>query len=320
MRCVIWTLLLGAGLVGGQAAPNQPLLPQWLVPYPGASAATSVAATNLVESSYAATAKAADVSGHYAKLFAAAGLAFQTSFDGLGTAIRASAPECDLLIQIRESSSGTRVKVDCSSKQIPSLQSASADNVIVANGGTSHHLKSVEEIKRYNEERVRESKARQESIAQAGIARMQQYDNPVYPQAQPAPLARYHDDAPALVWPSWLTAINGERLSQPTQSSRGPESSLSCKYQTTVTMTQLERFYQQVLQRNGFTLRKRWVGTGSTSTGVKQNASGGLEGYREEGNGINPPATTIKVGFNRNYLNEPITVWITVSVKGSFGR
>ena len=161
---------------------------------------------------------------------------------------------------------------------------------------------------------------------------MQHYDKPVYPQSQRpeaplapnltanAPAAHYHDDAPSLVWPSWLAAVNGEHLSEPTRSSRGPESSLSRKYQTTVAMTQLEQFYKQQLANNGLTLRRSFIAAGSTSSGVKQNASGEVEGDRPEGSGTNPPTTTVRVGFSRNYLDEPITVWITVSVRGSFGR
>jgi len=84
-------------------------------------------------------------------------------------------------------------------------------------------------------------------------------------------------------------------------------------------MSDVELFYKQALESNGFTMRKSWVAAGSTSTGVQQNSSGEVEGYRGEGSGVNPPTTEVKVTFRRLYLNEPITVWITVSVMGSFG-
>lgn len=85
-------------------------------------------------------------------------------------------------------------------------------------------------------------------------------------------------------------------------------------------MTEVQRFYKERLAQNGFTIRRSSISAGSTSSGVKQNASGEVEGDRAEGNGINPPTTTVTVGFSRNYLNEPISVWIRVSVRGSFGR
>jgi hypothetical protein len=345
MRPIVSTLLLGTSVLLGQTAPNQPSLPHWLIPYPGASEATT-ASSRLVESSYTAAAKPEDVSEHLAKLFATNGLTFVSNFDGFGTSIRASAPECDLLIKIRESSSGTGVKVSCASKEFLAESQAASGAVVVTNSSVNHasydagsrstgsgyHLKSAEEIKRYNEERVREIKAKREAFEREGNARMQQYDQPFYPQSQtqpaplapnltaPAPIAHYRDDAPPLVWLSWLVGVNGEHLSEPTRSSRGPESSLSRKYQTTVPMTELQQFYKRRLEENGFTVRRSFIAAGSTSSHVKQNASGEVEGDRHEGTGMNPPTTTVKVGFNRSYLNEPISVWIAVSVRGSFGR
>src|SRR6185295_18677592 len=97
----------------------------------------------------------------YAKLFAAKGLASQANADGLGTVIRVSAPECDLLIKVHESSSGTSVKVDCSSPQIPSADVGLGSPVVVTNGslnqraygargrntGSSYHPKSAADIR-----------------------------------------------------------------------------------------------------------------------------------------------------------------------------
>jgi len=85
-------------------------------------------------------------------------------------------------------------------------------------------------------------------------------------------------------------------------------------------MTELERFYKDGLENNGFKVLKTRISTGSTSKGVQQNASGEVEGYRGDGPGVNPPTTTIKVSFRRMFLNAPITVWMSVSVRGSFGR
>ena len=346
MRRIISTLLAGTWLLAGQTAPAHVSLPQWLIAYPGALAAVTSASSTLVESSYTATAKPEEVSGHYAKLFTSNGLVSQSNYDGLGTVIRVSAPECNLLIKLRESSAGTAVKVQCASPQTSSPRAGLGNEVMVTNGsvneapvggrsrnsGSGYHLKSAEEIKQYNEERTREIKAKQEAYAREVNAQMQEYDKPFYPkqsQAHMPPasnlapktaIAYYHDDAPPLVWPSWLVAVNGEHFPPATRSSQGPESALSRKYQTTVAMTELARFYKEGLARNGFTVIRSRMSTGSTSTGVQQNASGEIEAYRGEGSGVNPPTTTIKVSFRRMYLNEPISVWINVSVRGSFGR
>ena len=333
MRSRISALLAGASLLVGQTAPS---LPEWLIPYQGATATTSASPT-VVESSYMVLAKPEEVSAHYAKLFTSNGLTSQSNYDGLGTVIRASATECNLMIKVRESSAGTAVRISCATPA-----AGMGSEVIVTSGSInpasverrSAHLKSAEEIRQYNEDRAREIKAKREAFDRESNARMQVYDKPYYPQQQQshapvppasnlaprAPSASYHDDAPPLVCPSWLGAAKGEPLSQPKRSSRGPESSLSRKYQTTVAMTELARFYKEGLERNGFTVNRSGISTGSTSTGVQQNASGDIEAYRKEGPGINPPTTTIKIGFSRMYLNEPITVWINVSVKGSFGR
>jgi hypothetical protein len=343
MNLIIAALLLSASFLAGQS-PNLSL-PQWLIPYPGASSA-STASSALIESSYTTAATPAEVAEHYGKLFKANGFTFLSNFDGLGNAIRASAPECDLLIKIRESSSGTAVKVTCASKQV-SAQAGSGDPVIVTSGSASpsgpstrttpsgYHLKSAEEIRQYNADRAREIQARREALEREGNARMQQYDKPVYPQSVPqtraapaapaapvpsTPLAHYHDDAPPLVWPSWLESVNGEKLSAPNRTTRGPDSSLSREYKTTLAMTEVQQFYKQRLISNGFTIRKSWIGAGSTSAGVKQNSNGEVEGDRLEGSGPNPPRTTIKVSFRRSYLNEPITVWLSITVTGSFGR
>jgi len=335
MRSLFSAVLAGTSLLVGQTAPS---LPAWLIPYQDAAATTSASPT-VVESSYMVPAKPEEVSAHYAKLLTSNGLTFQRNYDGLGTVIRASATECNLLIKVRESSAGAAVRISCAT-----ATAGLGSEVIVMNGSANPasegarsrtaHLKSAEEIRQYNEERAREIKAKREAFERESNARMQVYDKPYYPQQQAqahrpppsnlappiAPIATYHDDAPALVWPAWLGTAKGETLSTPTRSSRGPESSLSRKYQTTVAMTELARFYKEGLESNGFTVNRSRITTGSTSTGVQQNASGDIEAYRKEGPGINPPTTTIKVGFSRMYLNEPISVWISVSVRGSFGR
>ena len=87
----------------------------------------------LVESTYTTAAKPAQVVEHYRKLFEAAGLQFQPNPDGIGTAIRGDAAECDLLILIREQAPGAFVDVNCAAKsQALSTSSGKAVEIITA--------------------------------------------------------------------------------------------------------------------------------------------------------------------------------------------
>ncbi len=320
MRPVLLTIFFGTILLCAQSESGGVSLPGWLAPYPG-STATNAISGNVIQSSYTAAAKPDDVSAHYSKLFAARGINPITNFDGIGTSLRAQAPECDLLIQIREASAGTAVKVSCSPKE--AIARPGAASVSSTAASRTGHLKSAEEIRQFNEDRRREIEAKRATMERQSTAMMQQYDKPVYPGSPPnpsTPLAHYRDDAPPLVWPSWLVSINGEHLSQPASSTRGPESSLSRKYTTTAPMTDVYKFYREQLAAHGFEVQRSELGAGSTSTGVKQNSYGEVEGYHPEGSGTNPPRTTITVSFSRMHLNEPISVYIRVSVTGSFGR
>src|ERR1700733_4637102 len=102
---------------------SQPVssLPTWLETYPGPIPAVR-SSDSLVESSYTIAAQPADIVQHYRKLFEAAGLPFVPNPDGIGTSIRASAPECDLLILIRTRQEGSFVDVNCSAKTRPGAQ------------------------------------------------------------------------------------------------------------------------------------------------------------------------------------------------------
>src|SRR5689334_6781953 len=107
--------LSGAALFLPLIAIAQPSMPSCLAPYPGATAQTKTFAS-YVESTYVAAAKPAEVAAHYGKLFEGAGVASRSGFDGSGTAIRGSVPECDLLIKIREDAAGAFVRVSCAEK------------------------------------------------------------------------------------------------------------------------------------------------------------------------------------------------------------
>jgi hypothetical protein len=98
-------LLLLTSLAGAQTKN----LPPWLAPYPGAHIQSSKAA----ETSYTVAATPDEVLAYYRKLLVNQALPFIPNFDGVGTALRASAAEGDLLLKIRESDSGTSVSVSC---------------------------------------------------------------------------------------------------------------------------------------------------------------------------------------------------------------
>ena len=103
-------------------------MPSWLTPYPGAT----VENENASDLAYSAKAKPEEVIAHYRKLLAGAALPFVPNFDGMGTSIRAAAPECDLLIRIRESDEGTLARVNCATRTAGSTTSLYGTDVGIA--------------------------------------------------------------------------------------------------------------------------------------------------------------------------------------------
>jgi len=101
----------------------------WLTPYPGAN----VEAASATETSFVSPAKPEELIGHYRKLLTAAGLPFIPNFDGVGTSIRAAAPECDLLIRIRESDLGSSAKVNCQARTAGAITSLYGTDVGIVN-------------------------------------------------------------------------------------------------------------------------------------------------------------------------------------------
>lgn len=133
--------------------PVPAVMPAWVVPYPGASAANRQN-LNSVESAYTVSAAPHDVLGHFRTLFTSAGLPFQPDPMGGGFLIRAAAPECDIEVGIRRRDANTEVKVTCS----PRL----AANDYMA-------------------------KLRAQQMAEnAQTDPMKKFDNPVYPQPKAA--------------------------------------------------------------------------------------------------------------------------------------
>src|ERR1051326_1473042 len=91
-------------------------IPGWLVPYPGAAPQTRTFEA-YTESSYITSAPAAAVLDHYRKLFESAGLPFVANSDGIGSNVRAAAPDCDLLLSVRPAQTGSLVRVNCAARQ-----------------------------------------------------------------------------------------------------------------------------------------------------------------------------------------------------------
>ncbi|HVO97844.1 MAG TPA: hypothetical protein VMT15_07245 [Bryobacteraceae bacterium] len=138
--------------------PVPSVMPAWVVPYPGASAANRHMG-NAVESTYTVAAPPHDVLTHFRTLFASAGLPFQPDPMGGGFLIRAAAPECDIDVTIQRRDPQTAVRVTCSPR-------------LAAN------------------ERMADLRAQQRAEHAQGDP-MKKFDTPVYPQpkAPQAPLA-----------------------------------------------------------------------------------------------------------------------------------
>ena len=211
--------------------------PSWLVPYPGATAQTR-STPGLVESTYEAAARPANVVAHYQKLFETAGLPFNPGFDGMGTVIRGSAPECDLLIKIREQNSGTFVRVSCAEKTPAMVAVPSPAPSAPARRPTMEEriAQSHEYTRQVQEER--EQKSRQ---ADLGMAK---FDQPVYPHPK--------KPAPPLAWPAWLVHCNGARLQIEKGSDMNEFAYLKAEFNSTSDRAAIQSFYADLLNENGY--------------------------------------------------------------------
>lgn len=278
--------LIFMGFVLVATAFSQPVsLPAWLVSFPGSMPAVQ-SSDPLIASSYTIAAPADDVLAHYRKLFEAAGLPFQPNPDGIGTSIRAAAPECDLLIQIRTREAGTFVAVNCSAKSTPSAPLSPGD-VNVINGrpqsprpstAPAHHLTPDEMMERH-----------QRIAAEMGIHR-ERHDAP----------------APPLVWPAWLVNVNGAALRTQPGIAQSKDAMLTARYVTNAPMTEIYHFYVELLKTHEYPTRSS-LSTGQTLSGIQQNALGRVEGSNYP-DGAPGAYSEIRVSFDRDVLNGPITV------------
>lgn len=268
-------------------------LPSWLENYPGATPAVQ-ASDGMVESSYtAANAQLAEVLGHYQKLFEAAKLSFEANPDGIGTTIRAAAKECDLLIHLREKNGGTFVDVYCSTPSANPAGTAVMTPSQPVRGGAARVPVSAQP-------RPLSAQTAPQIPADA-MARHKQL-------AAEMGIGRQHPDAPAppLVWPSWLTHVEGAALRPERGLSPANDETLTARYVTQAPMTELRDFYRDLLNGHGYAARTE-LSTGHTLAGVQQNAYGSVEGSNYP-DGAPGARTEIAVKFDRSVLNGPITV------------
>ena len=269
------------------ALAQAPVFPAWLEPYPGATA-TAHSSPLLAESTYTASAPPSDVLAHYRKLFEAAKLPFQPNPDGIGTSIRAAAPECDLLILIRTREPGTLVDVNCAARSAAASASTDPAAVIVTQPRSSRPIRAVAPIAPpRSPAEVQEQHDR--LVAELGI-HAQHRDQP----------------APPLAWPGWLVHLQGSALNPRRGVDQARNPTLTARYTTTAPMTEILSFYRDLLKSHEYST-SGGLETGQTIKGVVQNAFGKLEGSNYP-DGAPGAHTGITINFDRSVLNGPITV------------
>ena len=287
-------------------------MPDWLAPYPGATPATQTS-NALIESTYSASAKPAEIAAHYQKELADAGVQSLVNDDGIGLSIRASAPECDLLIRVRERQGASYVSVDCSDNA-----PAASPGTFLPSGKTSHAAGSQAPLPRPappSQPTSPDIRARREEILAKIRANTKNYDRPVYPDSGAAGSAPASAAPIVLHWPSWFVTAKGADHGLDVQRKKyvsGLEY-LETEYKTSAPMSELRDFYTNAMGANGFTVRQSRLSTGSTSTHVQQYASGSVEGASYP-NGTGNGSIVLRADFSRMFLNEPITVRLSVSV------
>ncbi len=274
-------------------------MPSWLVNYPGVTPASRQNGSNL-ETTYTTAAAPELVVAHYGKLFEAAGLAFQPNPDGMGTAIRGAAAECDLLILVYRQRESTHVEVNCAARVAATAAAAQPADVPVITGSSPSS-------------RGKTPPRPAAPVAHPAQAPLSAADM----QARHAQLVKemgihpeYRDaPAPPLAWPSWLVRFGGGDLRLQKGVDQSRKEYLEAVYTTTQPMSAIYRFYLDLLNGNEYPVHNSELATGHTISGVQQNALGDVEGTNYP-NGAPGPRTVIRVSFSRSYLNAPITVRI----------
>lgn len=313
-------------LVGVAPLFGQPSMPSWLTSYGGATAETKTSKV-LVEATYTTTAAPQAITDHYRKLFESQSLPFHPNFDGMGSAIRGAAAECDLLIAIRAQDAGSFVRVSCAAKSDGSAP-AKAPQVITTNVPASKNNTAVRKQPVATSPR-QPTQARPASAATVTERHPRLAESPpsiatTVPPSKTAAAERHNQlvaelgihrvrqdaDAPALVWPNWLVHIQGAELAIQSGVDQAKNQYLKSTFVTPEPMTALFAFYKELLTSHGYPVYTGKMGTGQTTFGIKQNAYGLLEGDNYP-NGSPGPRTVINIRLSRFKLNDPITVTMT---------
>jgi hypothetical protein len=236
-----------------------------------------------VTASYTSTASTEEVREHYRRLFEAHGLPFLPITDLGITTIQGSAG-CDLTVTVRGHGAGTAVEVTCTERNADTGVVTLPGSGGTPNSGPSYRTVTTPAVPSQALDRHREL------VAAMGIHR----------QYQDAP-------APPLVWPDWLSGVDGARLRPQRGVDQSHNDTLQVEYRTTAPMTKVFAFYKDLLNANGYSVYSSQLSTGQTSSGVQQNAGGHVEGAAYP-DGTPGPHTEILVNFSRFYLNESIRV------------
>jgi hypothetical protein len=212
--------LAGLGPMVAQQGQTPPVMPKWLVSFPGVTARVRTS-TLLVEARYETTAPVAEVMAHYRKLFEGAGLPFHANATGMGVSIRGAAPECALLIQISQQGYGSQVQVSCAVEPaapppgaVPAQAEDAPPKPFFAEKEKSH------------------------------IQGMEKYDQPVYPRPK-APL-------PPLVWPSWLVHCDGGVFTVQKGVDRFKLNYLKAQFTSQSDRGKIQSFYANLLNAHGY--------------------------------------------------------------------
>jgi hypothetical protein len=305
--------------IGSLSFAEPPKLPSWLQPYAGATPKTETS-EHLTESFYTAEATTQQVLAHLGRVLKQNGVPFTTSADGIGTSLRGSAPECDLLIKVREAETGTTVRISCSERSSTPAAGPPSDVQVLRSTSGRRPLPSPSSL---GSDHTRRMHAEAEADHRRRVQGMRRYDNPAPSSAIQAPSrgSFYNNDAPPLQWPSWFIPSGSRQAPKPVLTKMYGKQYLEVRYRTTLPMTDLYLFYEDLFKAQGLDVGPARLETGSTIGGkTVQNAYGAVEAHRSEDGTVNGPKTNFKASFHRSYLNEPITVTLQVSVTGSFGR
>ncbi len=260
----------------------QPVLPSWLLTYPGANV-TRQNLSAMSAASFNTTDPTETVLDHYRQLFEENGLSFSPTSNRIATTVRATADCGDLSISIASRAAGSSVHLSCMVKVQP--------RVVKSTGN-------------YQQDVANAMEAHRQAVAEMGIGR-----------ARPAA------PAPPLQWPAWLTQVEGGLPAIRRGADQAGNGMLRAGYVSGSPMSQIFAFYKDLLSANGYQINRGYVTTGQTQSGIKQNALGSVEGSLYP-DGFPGPYIEIRIDFSRMNLNDPINVNIrftTFAYAGSRG-